>query len=144
MRLKFLVLLCLLSINTVYADSDGMVGLWETVDDATGEALSEVKIWRQGDMLQGEIVKLIKEKRDVVCNKCKGSKKNSKVVGLTILSGFKFEEGEWSSGFILDPNNGKTYRASLALMDGGAKLKVRGYIGIPALGRTQYWNKKIQ
>ena len=42
-------------------------------------------------------------------------------------------------GEILDPNNGKTYRVRLRLVDGGGKLDVRGYIGTPLLGRTQTW-----
>ncbi len=144
MQWKKLVLLSLLSINTAYADSDGMLGLWETIDDHTGEPLSEVKIWREGNTLMGKVVKLMKPEKYPVCGKCKGDKKNQKIVGLTILSGFELEDDEWSSGYILDPNNGKTYRASLGLMDNGAKLKVRGYIGIPALGRTQYWTKKTE
>jgi hypothetical protein len=34
-------------------------------------------------------------------------------------------------GEILDPENGKTYRATLKLVDGGRRLVVRGYIGLP-------------
>ena len=42
----------------------------------------------------------------------------------------------FDGGDILDPNNGKVYRVKLTLIDGGAKLDVRGYIGTPMLGRT--------
>ena len=45
----------------------------------------------------------------------------------------------FEGGDILDPNNGKVYRVKLKLVDGGAKLDVRGYIGTPMLGRTQTW-----
>ena len=37
---------------------------------------------------------------------------------------------------ILDPNNGKTYKVRMKPIDGGKKLEVRGYIGMPLLGRT--------
>ena len=45
----------------------------------------------------------------------------------------------FEGGDILDPNNGKVYQVKLKLIDGGAKLEVRGYIGISLLGRTQTW-----
>jgi len=47
--------------------------------------------------------------------------------------------GVWEGGTILDPNNGKTYRSQLRVVDGGKKIEVRGYIGIPLLGRSQSW-----
>ena len=43
-------------------------------------------------------------------------------------------------GDILDPNNGKVYKVKLKPIDGGKKLDVRGYIGMPMLGRTQTWS----
>ena len=58
---------------------------------------------------------------------------------MTILSGMKRDGDEYNGGNILDPDNGKVYRSKLALADGGKKLNVRGYIGIPMLGRSQIW-----
>ncbi len=55
------------------------------------------------------------------------------------MSGLKKDGDEYNGGDILDPNNGKVYRSKMTLTDGGAKLKVRGYIGMPMLGRTQVW-----
>jgi len=43
----------------------------------------------------------------------------------------------YKGGRILDPENGKTYKCRIKLVDD--VLEVRGYIGIPALGRTQKW-----
>ncbi len=42
-------------------------------------------------------------------------------------------------GQILDPDNGKVYRSKVHLIDNGKKLSVRGYIGVPMLGRSQTW-----
>jgi uncharacterized protein (DUF2147 family) len=44
----------------------------------------------------------------------------------------------WEDGEILDPNNGSTYSCYIEL-ENDNKLKVRGYIGISIVGRTQYW-----
>ncbi len=60
---------------------------------------------------------------------------------IVILKDFKYNEknGEWQ-GLIYNPTEGKTYKA-FAKFEAENKLKVRGYIGIPALGRTVHWNK---
>ena len=39
----------------------------------------------------------------------------------------------------MDPESGKTYRVTLASIDEGRKLKVRGYIAM--FFRTQYWDR---
>ena len=46
---------------------------------------------------------------------------------------------EHVGGEILDPDSGKIYRSKVRLIDDGKKLSVRGYIDVPALGRSQNW-----
>ena len=59
---------------------------------------------------------------------------------MSILYGLKQENNnQWNKGEILDPENGKTYHCLLRLMENGEKLKVRGYVGVPLLGRSQTW-----
>jgi uncharacterized protein (DUF2147 family) len=41
-------------------------------------------------------------------------------------------------GTVTDPTDGKTYDAILWVGDDGV-LRLRGYIGLPALGSTQHW-----
>jgi uncharacterized protein (DUF2147 family) len=55
------------------------------------------------------------------------------------LWGLKKQGEEYNGGEILDPENGKIYRARLKLDDGGKKLDVRGFIGISLFGRSQIW-----
>jgi uncharacterized protein (DUF2147 family) len=38
----------------------------------------------------------------------------------------------------MDPKDGKVYRCKIEL-DGDGALKVRGYVGVAAFGRTQRW-----
>jgi uncharacterized protein (DUF2147 family) len=49
------------------------------------------------------------------------------------------EGGEYTGGRILDPDNGKLYRCRMVLTDDGSRLDIRGYIGVPMLGRSQIW-----
>ena len=51
------------------------------------------------------------------------------------------DKAVFEGGDILDPNNGKVYKSKMKLVDNGAKLDVRGYIGVPLLGRTQSWTR---
>ena len=77
---------------------------------------------------------------DARCDKCTDDRKDKPIAGLQIIRGVKAEDsGAWGGGEILDPNNGKTYRTRLKLVDGGKKLEVRGYIGAPLFGRSQTW-----
>jgi uncharacterized protein (DUF2147 family) len=116
------------------------VGLWKTVDDVTGKARSIVAIWDDKGKLGGRIQKLINPiKNDPRCDECSGALKGKPMLGMQILWGLQKDRDGWSGGSILDPESGKTYKCLLSLEDGGRKLKVRGFIGLALLGRTQYW-----
>lgn len=63
------------------------------------------------------------------------------VIGLTIMRGFVYAgNGRWSGGTVYDPKNGKTYRGSIELLS-PTRLSLRGYIGIPLIGRTAIWTR---
>ncbi len=49
------------------------------------------------------------------------------------------EPGDWS-GHITNPDDGKTYNIKISL-DIQGRLAMRGYIGIPLLGRTTMWTR---
>ena len=55
------------------------------------------------------------------------------------LKNFRFKEKKWVGGTIYDPTEGDTYKCQLHIDDG--ELKVRGYIGVPLLGRTVTWKR---
>ena len=64
------------------------------------------------------------------------------LLGLTIMEGFApAGEGKWKNGKIYDPNSGKTYKCKLTLVDSDT-LKLRGYIGVSLLGRTETWTRR--
>lgn len=117
------------------------VGLWRNVDDKTGEAKAEIRIADNGGALQGRITKTLKPgaKPDAVCSECSDDRKDQPIVGLAIIrGGAKVRDKDvWEGGKILDPENGKEYRASFTPIDGGQKLEVRGFLG--PFWRTQTW-----
>jgi uncharacterized protein (DUF2147 family) len=118
------------------------VGYWTTIDDDGKTPSSVIQIYPKGKKLFGKIVQLINPReKDPKCTACEGSRKDQRILGMEILRDFEQDDDEWSGGHILDPRNGKEYKCYLELIDGGKRLKVRGYIGIALLGRTQYWQK---
>jgi len=62
---------------------------------------------------------------------------------IVLLRNFTYDSKnkEWIGGEIYDPEEGKTYKCKLNF-ESATKLKVRGYIGIPAFGKTMYWTKE--
>jgi uncharacterized protein (DUF2147 family) len=127
------------------ADAATPVGRWRTVDDTTKKPKSMVTLWMTDGRLFGRIDTLLDpdpKNPEHKCLLCPGEFKDKPFVGLQFVWGLKSLDGEWSGGYILDPDNGKIYKCLIAVEDGGKRLKVRGYIGIPLLGRSQYWYRE--
>ena len=143
--MKDLVLAAALTLTTTLALAQATpVGTWKTIDDASKKEKSLVRITEAGGVLTGKLEKLLDPgtKADAVCDKCTDDRKDKPLVGLTIITGVKQSASAadvWDGGHILDPNDGKIYKVRLSPVDGGKKLEVRGYIGMPLLGRTQTW-----
>lgn len=125
-----------------WAQETSPIGVWKTIDDATGKPKSLIRISESNGELRGKIEKLFRdagEEANPKCDKCEGTLKDQPIIGMTILTGMKKDGEEYKGGQILDPANGKVYKSKMALSEGGKKLDVRGYIGVPMLGRTQTW-----
>jgi len=45
---------------------------------------------------------------------------------------------------VLDPIKGKIYHGYLQLQRGGCQLKLRGYVGVPMFGRSEFWTRFSQ
>jgi uncharacterized protein (DUF2147 family) len=142
---SLLIAFALVLATAAYAANDTPVGTWTQVDDATGKPKSIIEITEQPDgSLQGVVKQVLFSDQGPhpVCDKCEGERRNQPVEGMVIMWGVKKDGDQWQGGQILDPNNGKTYKVKLSLKEDGQKLDVRGYIGMPMLGRTQTWIRK--
>lgn len=123
-------------------DKKSPVGIWNTIDDTWDQVKSQVEIVMESGELRGYIRKIFllpHEGTDPVCIACEGKLKNSKIVGMKILSGFTWDDDQWADGKILDPGNGNVYNSSLWLVANDV-LKVRGYLG--PFYRTQVWRRR--
>ncbi len=125
------------------SDPGSPAGRWKTFDDRTGAVHGLVELTEVKGELQGRILKSYDpQKPNPTCDLCQGERKGRPVLGMVFLWGLTRRDGEWGGGHILDPDNGKVYRAQLSLQEGGRRLKVRGFIGISLLGRTQVWTRE--
>lgn len=132
----------LLTTLTASANDATPVGLWKNVDDASGKPRALIRITESNGVLLGKIEKVFpaaNEDPAPKCDKCEGQNKNAPIIGLVILSGLTKQGEEYAGGQVLDPDNGKVYHCKASLSDNGRKLNVRGYIGVPMLGRSQTW-----
>ena len=70
------------------------------------------------------------------------NKRNTPGDKIQLLFHFKYDakENKWVDGEIYDPVHGKYYKSKM-WFESDKVLRVRGYIGVPALGRTMTWKK---
>ncbi|MFT4021804.1 MAG: DUF2147 domain-containing protein [Acinetobacter sp.] len=113
--------------------------VWKTIDDETKQPKAIVVFNEQKNgTLSASIQKVLTPGEENACTKCEGPYKNKSLRGVTIVRGLKnIGSNQYENGTILDPKNGKTYSLKGELA--GNQLKLRGYLGIAALGRNQTW-----
>lgn len=137
-----LAMIFMLTGSKVDAADLSPAGLWRTIDDQTGKPRGLVRVTEANGEYQARVEKTFPkpgEEPNPKCEKCEGVRHNQPVIGMTILWGLKKQGDDYGGGRILDPENGRIYRARLKLEDGGKKLDVRGFIGFSLLGRSQTW-----
>ncbi|MGA3213301.1 MAG: DUF2147 domain-containing protein [Terriglobales bacterium] len=63
------------------------------------------------------------------------------VLGMEIMHDFEPEkDGFWTNGKIYDPKSGKTYSGKITMVSPN-ELRLRGYVGISLIGRTEVWTR---
>jgi uncharacterized protein (DUF2147 family) len=141
----FRVLLCaallLVGQRLPASDSSSPTGLWKNQD-------ASFQIYEENGKLHAKIVSLReplapdgsgRQKEDI--HNPDPSKRSRPIVGLVFMTGFTpAGSGKWENGTIYDPKTGNTYSCNMEL-EGADTLKVRGYIGISLIGRTQIWKR---
>ncbi len=137
-----LIAAAVLAAPLAWAQDGSPVGLWKSIDDSSGKPTALIRITENQGELTGKIEKLFRtpdEDQNPKCVACTDARKNQPILGMTIVSGLKKDGDEYKGGEILDPKNGKVYKSKLTVREGGKKVEVRGYIGMPMFGRSQVW-----
>jgi uncharacterized protein (DUF2147 family) len=105
-------------------------------DWATANGHGVIAIAQCGNTLCGRIVGIDRKATEPMPTDVEGRSQ----CGLTIITNEESQpDGTWL-GEITDPRDGGVYQAKLWL-DAQGNLRLRGFIGIPALGSTQTWHR---
>jgi len=134
--------LAVLMASGAWANEPSAEGRWKTISDEDGKPRSIVRIEDRAGNFEAVIEKVFfkpGENTDPVCDKCSDARKGQKIIGLKIMNGLKRDGLHYEGGEILDPDNGKVYRAKMTLSPDGKSLEVRGFIGVSLFGRSQTW-----
>jgi uncharacterized protein (DUF2147 family) len=106
------------------ADADEIAGTWLSGD---GDGLVAIRL--EDGVIRAKILGSPNERSDRAktdVNNPDPALRGRRLIGLEIFN---------------DPNSGKTYRCKLRLVDPDT-LKVRGFIGIALIGRTETWKRQ--
>ena len=139
------VLTLSLSLLTLTAHAQmSPLGLWRSIDDESKQPKAEIRISQTASGALSGVVErslLTTASTEPNCTLCTDDRKDKPKIGMEIIRGGQQGDGSavWEGGKILDPENGKNYSLRLTPIEGGKKLEVRGYLGMPLLGRTQTW-----
>ncbi|MBM4404287.1 MAG: DUF2147 domain-containing protein [Candidatus Cloacimonetes bacterium] len=139
LSITLLLPLCLISQTN---EGDRILGVW-----FNGGKTSKIEIFRTtAGNYAGRIVWL-KEPNDAK-GKPKVDHKNPNdalqsrpLIGLVIVTGLEYKgKSNYGGGKIYDPKSGNTYSSKGELVDHNT-LKLRGYIGVSLIGRTDTWTR---
>ncbi|MCF2491365.1 DUF2147 domain-containing protein [Dyadobacter sp. CY347] len=121
---------------------DKILGEWVNEEKDT-----RIEIYKEGTTYSGKLIwglKLMEadgqtQRKDV--NNTNEKLRSRSVQNIDLLHSFIFSEGIWADGKMYDPKSGKTYSCLMKLRE--EKLEIRGYVGIPLLGRSTYWERVL-
>ncbi|NIV18909.1 MAG: DUF2147 domain-containing protein [Woeseiaceae bacterium] len=122
---------------------------WADMADVEGRWLTQnkegwIRLQIVGDMLEGSIAGAppgSPGKRDFDDRNPDPALRSRRLDGLVIMTGFEYAgKGRWKNGKVYDPDSGNTYKCTARLLDPDT-LKIKGYIGIPLLGRSEIWTR---
>ena len=139
MRLKTIILLpgllLLAAANGMASTSNGTVGDWVSPNK------SVVRVFTCGSQVCMKIVQLsptVPERKDA--KNPDAGLRDRPLCGLNIGTGFRQVDAQHlTDGHLYDPESGHTYSGTIAT--NGDEMKLRGFIGISLLGRTEVWHR---